>query len=89
MSSDRTDDAGTFTRATRLLRQTTLTADEANQLIEIIEEMTNTEAARIIERVESKIDATRWFIGAGIAMAGIIAALIAILVAVAFGGNGG
>ena len=83
------DSIGPFTRATRLLRKTALTADEANQLIEIIGEMTSTEAAKIIERVESKIDATRWFIGAGIAMAGVIAALIAILVAVAFGGNPG
>lgn len=74
---------GTYTRTTRLLRKTALNADEANQLTEIIGEMTSTEAARIMERVESKIDATRWFIGAGIAMAGVIA----VLVAVFLGGN--
>ena len=47
---------GMFTLATRLLRKTTLDADEANQLIEILEEMTSIEAAKIIERVESKFD---------------------------------
>ena len=57
MSRDQADDAGTFTRATRLLRQTTLTADEANQLIEIIEEMSNTSAENTVARLEAKFDA--------------------------------
>ena len=32
-------------------------ADEANQLVEILNEMTSIEAAKIVERLESKIDA--------------------------------
>ncbi|MCY3615831.1 MAG: hypothetical protein OXH03_12180 [Bacteroidetes bacterium] len=48
---------GPFTRATRLLRKTALTADQANQLVEILNEMTSIEAAKIVERLESKIDA--------------------------------
>jgi len=51
------DADGPFTRATRLLRKTALTADQANQLVEILNEMTSIEAAKIVERLESKIDA--------------------------------
>lgn len=51
------DADGPFTRATRLLRKTALTADQANQLVEILNEMTSIEAAKIMERLESKIDA--------------------------------
>lgn len=34
-----------------------LPADEANQSVEILVEMTSIEAAKIVERLESKIDA--------------------------------
>jgi len=51
------DDTGAYTRATRLLRKTALTADQANQLIEIIDEMANNSTENIIARLESKIDA--------------------------------
>ncbi|MYD55936.1 MAG: hypothetical protein F4246_02850 [Rhodothermaceae bacterium] len=34
-----------------------LPADEANQLVEILNEMASIEAAKIVERLESKIDA--------------------------------
>ena len=79
---------GAFTLATRLLRKTALTADEANQLIEIIEEMASMEAIRMIERVEYKIEANakvhdahmraiKWFIAVGIAVAGILASIAA------------
>ena len=83
------DDAGTFTRATRLLRKTELTADGANQLIDILGEMTSTEAAKIIERVEAKIDAMRWFIGAGIAVVVPVIGLIAAVIAIVLSGNAG
>lgn len=80
------NDDGTFTRATRLLRKTALDADEANQLIELIEDMTTREAARIIARVESKMDAQekafeqfKWFLALGIALAGVLASVFTFL----------
>lgn len=66
-----------------------LTADEANQFIEILSELTSTEAAKIIERVEANVDATRWLIGAGIAVAVLVMGLIAALIAIVLSGNTG
>ena len=43
--------------APQLFWRTILNADQANQLSEIIEEMTSIEAANSIARLESKIDA--------------------------------
>lgn len=70
MSRDQAYDAGTYTRATRLLRQTTLTADEANQLIEIIEEMIKT-------KVDGKIGLLTWMVGIGLTL--IVALLGAVI----------
>lgn len=53
MSQDQADQAGTFTRATRLLRKNKLSCDEANQLTELIGEMAS---EKIIARLESKLD---------------------------------
>lgn len=91
------DTAGPFTRAARLLRKANLNADEANQLIDVIGEMTSMQAARIIQLFESKFEAhadridanakaydaqlktMQWFIGIGIALAGVISGVIAAL----------
>ncbi len=91
------DTAGTFTRAARLLRKANLDADESNQLIDVIKEMTNIQAARIIKLFESKLEAQadridanakaydaqlktiQFFIVAGIALAGVLASIITIL----------
>jgi len=64
------DDTGAYTRATRLLRKTALTADQANQLIEIIDEMIKT-------KVEGKIGLLTWMVGIGLTL--IVALLGAVI----------
>lgn len=54
MSRDQVGETGTFTRTTRLLHKMVLTADRANQLIEILNEMAGPEATRIMERMASR-----------------------------------
>lgn len=70
------EEAGTFTRATRLLRKTALRPDQANQLIEIIDEM-------IKAKVDGKIGLLTWMVGIGIvlilAMLGAIITLVSIV----------
>lgn len=77
MSRDQADDAGTFTRATRLLRKNKLTCDEANQLIEIIEEMIKT-------KLDGRIKLLTWMVGIGLTL---IVALLGAVIAIAVSGN--
>ena len=74
--SKQNDEIGTFTRASRLLRKTELTCDEANELTEIISEMAGSKAESRYESLEKQVSNLRWFIAVGIALAGVLAALL-------------
>lgn len=83
MDEQNLDQAGQFTRASRLLRKSGLKTDEANELTELISEMAS---ANIISQFGAKLDALNstmeakldaqaskynlllWFIGVGVGL---------------------
>jgi len=70
------DNIAAFTSATRLPRTTERTCDKANKLTEIIKEMAGSKAESRYESLEKQVSNLRWFIAVGIALAGVLVALL-------------